>query len=59
MVPFKNMKSMICSPDDDTDLFDILRGILQEDAIMVYIFKICLDYDLCTLIYLIKEMAWH
>ena len=31
MVLYKNMKVKICSPDGDTDFFNIVAGVLQED----------------------------
>ena len=37
---------MVCSPDGDTDFFDISAGVLQGDTLAPYIFIICLDYVL-------------
>ena len=41
--------------DEDTDFFDIVTGVLQGDTLAPYLFIICLDYELRTLIDLIKE----
>ena len=46
MLLYKNTKAMVCSPDGNTDFFDIVTGVLQEDTIALYIFIICLDYIL-------------
>ena len=45
MMLHKNMKVKVCSPDVDTDFFDIVIGVLQGD-ISPYLFIICLDYVL-------------
>ena len=37
---------MVRSPDGDTDVFDIIAGVLQGDTLGPYIFIICLDYVL-------------
>ena len=34
------------SPDGDTELFDILAGVLHGDTLAPYLFIICLDYAL-------------
>ena len=49
------MKVKVCSPDGDTDYFDIVAGVLQGDTLALYLFIICLDYVLRTSIDLIKE----
>ena len=54
MMPYKNTKAMVRSPDGDSDFFDILPGVLQGDT-FVDLFIICLDYVFRTSIYLIKE----
>ena len=38
------------SPDGDTEYFDIVAGVLQEDILAPYLFIICQDYVLRTLI---------
>ena len=49
------MKAMIHSSDDDTDFFDIVARVLQEDTLAPFLFIICLDYKLQILIDLMKE----
>ena len=41
--------------DGDTDYFDIVAGVLQEDSLAPYLFIICLDYVLRTFIDKMKE----
>ena len=55
MMLYKNMKIKLCSPDGDTDYFDIVAGVLQGDTLALYLFIICLDYVLRTSIDLMKE----
>ena len=55
MMRYKNMKVKVCSPDVDTDFFDIVAGMLQGDTSASYLFITCLDYVLQTLIDLMKE----
>ena len=52
---YKNMKVTVCSPDENTDFFDIVTGILQGDTLARYLFIISLDYVLLTSIDLMKE----
>ena len=51
----KNTKVKVCSPDGDTDFFDIVVGVLQGDILAPYLFLICLDYIFQISIDLIKE----
>jgi len=46
MILYSNTKSMIRSPDGDTDFFEITSGVLQGDTLAPYLFIICLDYVL-------------
>ena len=46
MMLYRNMKIKVCSPDRDTDFFDIVAGVLQEDKLAPYLFIICQDYVL-------------
>ena len=46
-------------PDGDTDYFDIVAGVLQGDTLAPYLFIICLDYVLRTLIDKIKENGFQ
>ena len=55
MMLFKNTKVKVCSPDGDTDYFDIVVGVLQGDTLAQYLFIIYLDYVLRTPIDLMKE----
>ena len=43
---YMNTKSMVRSPDGDTELFDVTSGVLQGDTLAPYLFVICLDYVL-------------
>ncbi len=47
---YRNTKVKVSSPDGDTEYFDILAGVLQRDTQLPYLFIICLDYVLRTLI---------
>ena len=52
---YKNTKVKVHSPDRDTDFFDIVAGLLQGHTLAPYLFIICLDYVLQTLVDLMKE----
>ena len=43
---YKNTKAKVCTPDGDTDFFDINTGVLQGDTLAPYYFIICQDYCL-------------
>ena len=58
MILYRNTKVKVCSPDGDTDYFDIVAGILQGDTLAPYLFIICLDYVLRTSIDKIKENSF-
>ena len=55
MMLYRNTKVKVCSPDGDTDYFDIVAGVLQGDTLAPYLFIICLDYILRTYIDKMKE----
>ena len=55
MILYKNTKSMVRSPDGDTEFFDILAGVLQGDTLAPYLFIICLDYVLRTYVDTFRE----
>ena len=38
MMIYKNMKTMVCSPDGDTDFFEIIAEVLQEETLAPYLF---------------------
>ena len=46
MMLYRNTKVKVPSLDGDTDNFDIVAGVLQEDTLAPYLFIICLDYVL-------------
>ena len=52
MMLYRNTKVKVCSPDGDTDYFDMVAGVLQGDTLAPYLFIIyldCLDYMLSRL----------
>ena len=53
MILNRNTKVKVCSPDGDTDYFDIVAGVLEGDS--TYLFIISLDNVLRTSIDKIKE----
>ena len=55
MMLYRNTKVNVCSPDGDTDYFDIIAGVQQGDTLAPYVFIICLDYVLRISIDKIKE----
>ena len=55
MMLYKNTKVRVCSSDGDTDYFDIVEGVLQEDTLAPYLFMICLEYALRTSIDIMKD----
>ena len=46
MILYRNTKSLVRSPEGDTDFFDILAGVLQGNTLAPFLFAICLDYVL-------------
>ena len=50
MILYRNTKVKVCSPDGDTDYFDIVADVLQGDTLAPYLFIICLDIVLRTFI---------
>ena len=51
----KNTKVKVPSPDGDTVFFDIIACVLQVDTLVPYLFITCLDYELRSLLDLMKE----
>ena len=49
MLPKKNIKAMVWSPDGDRSLDIVARGLV-EDTLVQYLFIICLDFVLQTFI---------
>ena len=41
-----NKKAMVCSPDGDTNFFNIDARVLQADTQAPYLLILCLDYVL-------------
>ena len=56
---YRNTKVKVCSLDGDTEYFDIVAGPLQGDMLDPYLFIICLDYMLRTLIDKIRENGFE
>ena len=46
MMLYTSTKSMVRSPDGDTEFFEILAGVLQGDTLAPFLFILCLDYAL-------------
>ena len=59
MILYRNTKVKVRSSDGDTDYFDMVAGVLQGDTLAPYLFTICLDYMLRTLIDKIKENGFE
>ena len=55
---YRNTKVKVCSPDGDTDYFDIVAVVLQGNTLASYLFIICLDYVLRTSIDEMKENSY-
>ena len=52
---YRNTKVKVQSPDGDTEYFEIVAGVLQEDTLAPYLFIIYLDYVLRISIDKIRE----
>ena len=59
MILYRNTKVKVRSPDGDTDDFDIVAVVLQGDTLASYLFIICLDHVLRTLMDKIKENGFE
>ena len=61
MMLYKNTKVKFRSPDGITDYIDIVVGVLQGDTLFLYLFIICLDYEIRTSIDKMKEngLSWR
>ena len=57
MMLYQDTSSMVCSPDGNTEFFDIIAGVLQGDTLAPYIFNICRDYVLRRAIDENKELG--
>ena len=58
MMLYKNTKVKVCSPDGDTDYFDIVAGVQQGDTLALYLFINCLNYLLGTSIDKMKDNSF-
>ena len=56
---YRNTKVKVRSPHGDTEYFDIVAGVLQGETLPPYLFIICLDYVLRTLIDKIRENGFE
>ena len=41
---YEKTRARVVTPDGDTELFDIIAGVLQGDTLAPYLFAIVLDY---------------
>ena len=53
MILYRNTKVKVRSPDEDTEYFDIVAGVLQGDTLAPYFLIICIDCMLNTQVFLI------
>ena len=59
MILYRNTKVKVRSPDGDMEYFNIVAEVLQGDTLAPYLFIICLDYVLRTLIDKIRENGFE
>ena len=57
MILYRDTKSMVRSPDDDTEYVDINAGVLQVDTMAPLLFIITIYYVLITSIYENKDLG--
>ena len=55
MVPYKNIKAMVHSPDGNPNFFNTVTGVLQRDPFTPYLFIPCRNYILQMSVDWIKE----
>ena len=58
MILYENMKVMVCSPDGDSNYFNIVTGVLQGDTLAPYLCLLSLDYALWISIDLLKVQCF-
>ena len=58
MMLYKNTKSMVRSPDGDTDFFEVLAGVLQGDTLAPFLFILTLDYILRTSVETLSSLGF-
>ena len=59
MILYRNTKVKVRSPDEETEYFAIVAGVLQGDMLDPYLFIICLDCMLRTSIDKIRENSFE
>ena len=59
LILYRHTKVKVCSPDGNTEYFDIVAGVLQGDTLVPYLFIICLDYVLRNSIDKIRENGFE
>ena len=57
MMVYKNTKTMVHSPDVDTEFFDIDTGVLPGNTLAPYLLIFCLEYVLQMSIHQKKKMV--
>ena len=57
MMPYKNTKTIVRSPEGDTNIFDIIAGVLQENTFGSFLFMLGLDNKLRASIDLKKKIV--
>ena len=55
---YRNIKVKVCSPDGNTDFFNIVAGFLQRDTLAPYLFINCLDFVLRTKLFGSNKRKW-
>ena len=50
-VMYENTSILVVTPEGNTDIFQVDTGVLQRDPLAPFLFIICLDYTLSTLIF--------
>ena len=58
MMPYRNTKVKVRSPDRNLDYFHTVAGVQQGDTLAPYLFIICLDYLLRTSIDKMKDNSF-
>ena len=59
MILYRNTKVKVCSPDGDTEYFDVVAGVLQGDTLVLYLLIIRLVYVIRTSIDTIKDNGFE
>ena len=56
---YRNTKVKVRTPDEDTEYFDIVAGVLQGDTLAPYLFINCVDYVVRTSMDKIKDNGFQ